>query len=312
MDEPLGTALLSVAAFPLEDFYIGTHHLINNVPKKEQTRLFHIALLAVCLGTGGIRAIVCPLGAYRLQEYGSQKRSSLNWFYWIMNLNAIVVFLGISYIQYSGAWALVLLIPFMSTLMALITLYMMHYNLIYQPEKFTGNLSAALSVLVAGFFEIHRKHFPPVEQPLSGKVVTVSSMPWSHLVLQYVLLGVAETLVNPAFVKDGEDEVFPKNHLLCSISVHDRDLKDTVDQSRLLNTHCGLGSTVIKPEGYNLSPQEIVKYVMDYREGTSSEDYDNRNEEHNSLRSLSFDVNRTPGYLVVTNVGLATDVMYID
>ncbi|KAM7244001.1 hypothetical protein CapIbe_004609 [Capra ibex] len=119
-------------------------------------------------------------------------------FYWIMNLNATVVFLGISYIQYSGAWALVLLIPFMSALMALITLCMMHYNLIYQPEKFAGNLSAALSVLVAGFFEIHRKHFPPVEQPLSGKVVTVSSVPWSHLVLQYVLLGVAETLVNPA------------------------------------------------------------------------------------------------------------------
>ena len=56
-------------------------------------------------------------------------------FYWIMNLNATVVFLGISYIQYSGAWGLVLLIPFMSTLMALITLCMMHYNLIYQPEK---------------------------------------------------------------------------------------------------------------------------------------------------------------------------------
>lgn len=33
-----GSALLSVAAFPLEDFYIGTHHLINNVPKKEKRR----------------------------------------------------------------------------------------------------------------------------------------------------------------------------------------------------------------------------------------------------------------------------------
>ncbi|KAB0387135.1 hypothetical protein FD755_002091 [Muntiacus reevesi] len=332
----LGSALLSVAAFPLEDFYIGTHHLINNVPKKEKRRLFHVALLAICLGTGGIRAIVCPLGAYSLQECGFQKRTSLfNWFYWIMNLSATVVFLGISYIQHSGAWALVSLIPFMSTLMALITLYMMHYNLIYQPEKccsllttfkvfvnalktcclqychlgggvtswldhakekndgryselpvedtkfffnflplfifhllyktcimqqipsgyylqtvnsnlnlrgsllpvsvvkavsilpllilapfmdyfstgllpskrdgsflsacvLAGNLSAALSVLVASFFEIYRKHFPPLEQPLSGKAVTVSSMPWSHLVLQYVLLGVAETLVNPA------------------------------------------------------------------------------------------------------------------
>uniref|UniRef100_A0A8D1CUA0 Solute carrier family 15 member 5 n=1 Tax=Sus scrofa TaxID=9823 RepID=A0A8D1CUA0_PIG len=332
----LGTALLSVAAFPLEDFYIGTHHMINNIPKKEQNRLFHVALVALCLGTGGVRAIVCPLGAYRLQEYGPQNRMSVfNWFYWIMNLNATIVFLGISYIQHTGAWTLVLLAPFMSTLMALISLHMIHYNLIYKPEKccslltafgvfvnalktcclrychlgggvtswldhakeknggcyselhvedtkffFTllplfifqllyrmcimqipsgyylqtmnsnlnlggfllpvsvmnvisilpllilapfmeyfstclfpskrdgpflpaciiaGNLSAALSVMVAGFFEIHRKHFPPMEQPLSGKVLTVSSMPCFHLVLQYVLLGVAETMVHPAF-----------------------------------------------------------------------------------------------------------------
>lgn len=56
-------------------------------------------------------------------------------FYWIMSLNATVVFLGLSYIQHSASWALVLLTPFMSTLMALITLCMMHYNLIYQPGK---------------------------------------------------------------------------------------------------------------------------------------------------------------------------------
>ncbi|XP_036106616.1 solute carrier family 15 member 5 [Molossus molossus] len=331
----LGTALLSMVAFPLEDFYIGSRHVINSIPKKVQSRLFYLALVATCLGTGGVRAIVCPLGAHSLQEHGSQKQTSFNWFYWITNLNATVVFLGIAYIQHSGAWVLVLLIPSMSSLMALITLHMMHYNLIYQPEKccsllttfgvfvnalktcclrhchrcrdltnwldhakeknggcyselhvedskyffsllplfafqplyklcimqipsgfylqtmnsnlnldgfllpvavmnvisilpvlilapcmkyfstclfpskrdgpflltciLAGHLSAALSVMAAGFFEIHRKHFPSVEQPLSGKLLTVSSMPCSHLVLQYVLLGVAETLVSPAF-----------------------------------------------------------------------------------------------------------------
>ncbi|XP_036762816.2 solute carrier family 15 member 5 [Manis pentadactyla] len=331
----LGTALLSVVAFPLGEFCIGSHHMINNIPKKEQNRLFYVALLTICLGIGGTRAIVCPVGAYSLREHGSQTRMSFfNWFYWIMNLNATIVFLGISYIQH-WAWTLVLLIPFMSALMALITLHMIHYNLIYKPEKccslltvfgvfinalkicclrychpggdvknwldhakgknggcyselhvedtkffFTllplfifqllyrmcimqipsgyylqtmnsnlnldgfllpvavmnvvsilpliilapfleyvsnclfpskrdgscvsaciiaGNLSAALSVMVAGFFEIHRKYFPPVEQPLLGKVLTVSSMPCFHLSLQYVLLGVAETLVSPAF-----------------------------------------------------------------------------------------------------------------
>ncbi|KAM5334654.1 LOW QUALITY PROTEIN: solute carrier family 15 member 5 [Glossophaga mutica] len=328
----LGTALLSAVAFPLGDFYIGSHHMINNIPNKEKNRLFYVALLAICLGTGGIRATVCPPGAYSLQDHGSQKQMSFcDWFY-IMNLSATVVFLGIPYIQHSGAWALGLLISFMSTLMALITLHMVHYNLTYQPGKckllpsttfgvfvnvlkmcclwhlhgdltsldhakekngsyyselhvegtkffftllplfifqllykicimqvpsgyylqtmnsnlkldgfllptavmnvintlpllilalcmeylrtclfpakrdgsfllaciISGNLSAALSVMVAGFFEIHRKHFPPVEQPLSGKVLTVSSMPCSYLVLQYMLLGVAETLVHPA------------------------------------------------------------------------------------------------------------------
>ncbi|XP_008055077.1 solute carrier family 15 member 5 [Carlito syrichta] len=332
----LGTALLSVVAFPSDDVYLGHFYVINNILKKEQHWLFYVALLTICLGMGGIKAIVCPLGAFSLQEYGTEKGMSFfNWFFWLMNLNSTVVFLGISYIQYSGTWALVLLIPFMSTLMTLITLHMMSHNLIYQPEKclslltifgvfvnalkiyclqychlgrnvtnwldltkekysdrcsklpvedikffFTllplfifqllyrmclmqipsgyylqtmnsnlnldgfllpiaimnaisilpllilapfleyfsnclvpfkrdgpflsaciiaGNLFAVSSVIVAGFFEISRKHFPPVEQPLSGKVLTVSSMPCFHLVLQYVLLGVAETLVNPAF-----------------------------------------------------------------------------------------------------------------
>lgn len=75
-----GTALLSVVAFPLGDFYIGTHHMINHIPKKEQKRLFYLALLAICLGTGGLRAIVCPPGAYSLKEHGSQKQMSFfNW-----------------------------------------------------------------------------------------------------------------------------------------------------------------------------------------------------------------------------------------
>ncbi|XP_062051492.1 solute carrier family 15 member 5 [Lepus europaeus] len=332
----LGTALLSAIAFPLEDSHIGRHHVINNLSKKEQNRLFYVALSAICLGTGGTRAIVCPPAAYGHRECGSkQQMTFFNWFYWLRNLNATVVFLGISCIQHTGASAIVLLIPFVSVLMALITLHMMYCNLIYQPEKcrslvttcgvfvnalktcclqfyqggrdvtswldhaketnggcyserhvedtkyfFTllplfvfqlpyrmcivqipsgyylqtmnsnllvdgfllpiavmnaisilpffiltplmeyfstclfpskkdgpllsafiiaGNLSAALSVMVAGFMEIHRKRFPPMEQPLSGKVIIVSSMPCVYLVLQYILLGVAETLVNPAF-----------------------------------------------------------------------------------------------------------------
>lgn len=61
-----------------------------------------------------------------------------------------------------------------------------------------GQLSAALSVMVAGFSEIHRKHFPQVEQTLSEEVLLVFSMPCFHLAPQYILLGVAEALVTPS------------------------------------------------------------------------------------------------------------------
>ncbi|XP_007527685.2 solute carrier family 15 member 5 [Erinaceus europaeus] len=332
----LGSVLISVVAFPSEEFYIGPYHVINSISTKDQSKLFYVALLAIGLGTGGIRALVCPLGAYSLWGFGPQKQAAFcDGLYWILNLNATIVFLGISSIQHSGSWTLVLLFPFISTCMTLITLYMEHRHLIYQPEKcsshltifrvfanilktycrpycnlgrnttpwsdhakekncggssefhvegttfvftflplFTfqiiyrmcimqipsgyylqtmnsnlnwdgcllpvavmsivstlpplilapclecfstfllpslrdgsflsaciiaGNLSAALSLVVAGFIEIHRKHFPPMEQPLLGKVLTVSSMSCSHLVLQYILLGVAEALVTPAF-----------------------------------------------------------------------------------------------------------------
>lgn len=50
--------------------------------------------------------------------------------------------------------------------------------LLHSFPSVAGNLSAAFSVMIAGFFEIHRKHFPSVEQPLLGKVFTVFSMPF--------------------------------------------------------------------------------------------------------------------------------------
>uniref|UniRef100_A0A8C5P2I7 Solute carrier family 15, member 5 n=1 Tax=Jaculus jaculus TaxID=51337 RepID=A0A8C5P2I7_JACJA len=319
----LGTVLLSVIAFPLEDFHIGAHHVANSIPREERGKLFHTALLAISLGTGGVRALICPPSAY-MALLGR------------VMIFLAVVFLTISYIQHSAAWALVILMPFMSTLMVLVTLHMMSYNLLDQPEtnlslltvlgvlanaletrcrwrdvlgshrprwidqakkkhggcysgphvedtKFVlfsllplfvsqllyrvcvmqipsgyylqtmnsnlnlggfllpvslmnavsilplliltpfmdylstclipskrdgpflsacimaGHVCAALSVMVAGFLEVHRKHYPSVEQPLSGTSHLVSSMTCFHLIPAYILLGVAETLVNPAF-----------------------------------------------------------------------------------------------------------------
>ncbi|KAJ6659952.1 hypothetical protein lerEdw1_018149 [Lerista edwardsae] len=330
----IGTALLPIVAFPFEDVYIDKRHVLHTLASREQKAIFYVGLSAACLGSGGIRAIVCPLSAYNLDERGQKELLSFfNWFYWLVNLGSAIVFVSISYIQQSVAKNLGFLVPFVSVLMALITIHMARSEMIYQPPKgsslltacgvfvnalkeccmkcryYSGNVtnwldhakenyggrysetevestkllvrliplfafqvlyrtcviqipsgfylqtmnsnlnlngfflpiaamnvistlpflilapvldclntclfnakssrwsptvyiivgytSATLSVMIAGFFEVHRKKFPQVEQTLSGKVLLVSSMPCVHLAPQYILLGVAEALVTP-------------------------------------------------------------------------------------------------------------------
>lgn len=75
-----GTAMLPVVAFPFEDFYIDTNHVTHQLEPAEQQVLFYTGLLAAVLGIGGIRAILCPMGAYSLQGYNQhQLQSFFNW-----------------------------------------------------------------------------------------------------------------------------------------------------------------------------------------------------------------------------------------
>ncbi|NXO83617.1 S15A5 protein, partial [Sitta europaea] len=131
----LGTALLPVVSFPFEDVSLDRRRVLLALPKREQKILFFLALLTASLGTGGIRAIVCPLGAYSLEDCGPKELLSFfNWFHWLVNLNSAVVFVSISYIQQSVARNLGFLIPFVSGLMAVITIHMLRGEMIYKPK----------------------------------------------------------------------------------------------------------------------------------------------------------------------------------
>ncbi|XP_068859663.1 solute carrier family 15 member 5 isoform X3 [Aphelocoma coerulescens] len=131
----LGTALLPVVSFPFEDVYIDRRHILHTLPKREQKIVFYFALLTASLGIGGIRAIVCPLSAYSLEDCGPKELLSFfNWFHWLVNLNSAVVFVSISYIQQSVARNLGFLIPFVSGLMGMITVHMVRGEMIYKPK----------------------------------------------------------------------------------------------------------------------------------------------------------------------------------
>ncbi|XP_066580602.1 solute carrier family 15 member 5 [Amia ocellicauda] len=143
-----GTAMLPVVAFPFEDFYIDTHHIMHTLAKRDQQIFFYIGLLAASLGIGGIRAILCPLSAYSLQDYDQHELLSFfNWFYWLVNLNSAIVFVGISYIQQSVAKNLGFLIPFTSVLLALIAIHMVRSNLTFRPKK-GGSLLTTFGVFL--------------------------------------------------------------------------------------------------------------------------------------------------------------------
>lgn len=75
--------MLPVVAFPFKDFYIDSHHITHELEPQEQQILFYTGLLAAALGIGGIRAILCPMGAYSLQCYNQhQLLSFFNW--WVV------------------------------------------------------------------------------------------------------------------------------------------------------------------------------------------------------------------------------------
>lgn len=77
-----GTALLPVVSFPFEDVYIDRRHILHTLPKREQKIVFYFALLTASLGIGGIRAIVCPLSAYSLEDCGPKEL--LSFFNWLV------------------------------------------------------------------------------------------------------------------------------------------------------------------------------------------------------------------------------------
>lgn len=63
--------------------------------------------------------------------------STIHRFYWMVNLNSTVVFLGTAYIQQSVAKNLCFLIPFTSVLLALIAIHMVRNKLTFRPKKGT-------------------------------------------------------------------------------------------------------------------------------------------------------------------------------
>ncbi|XP_053384777.1 solute carrier family 15 member 4-like [Mercenaria mercenaria] len=84
-------------------------------------RLFFSGLVLVALGTGGIKANVGPFGAQQVAELGADAvQSFFNWFYWVINLGALIAYSGTAYVQQEIDFDYGFLIPLASMVIALV------------------------------------------------------------------------------------------------------------------------------------------------------------------------------------------------
>ncbi|KAH9519707.1 hypothetical protein Btru_070692 [Bulinus truncatus] len=85
-----------------------------------RTALFGTALVCVALGTGGIKANVGPFGAEQIESLGKDAvQSFFNWFYWVINVGALIAYAGVAYIQQEVSFAWGFFVPLVSMILAL-------------------------------------------------------------------------------------------------------------------------------------------------------------------------------------------------
>ncbi|KAL3877174.1 hypothetical protein ACJMK2_034920 [Sinanodonta woodiana] len=81
---------------------------------------FFLGLVFVAIGTGGIKANVGPFGAQQVNDLGKDAvQSFFNWFYWFVNVGAIVAYSGVAEIQQNIGFDYGFLVPLISMVVAL-------------------------------------------------------------------------------------------------------------------------------------------------------------------------------------------------
>ncbi|OMO85139.1 Proton-dependent oligopeptide transporter family [Corchorus capsularis] len=137
-------------------------HCENNVchPTGVQTGVFFLGLYLIALGTGGIKPCVSSFGADQFDdsdEAEKKKKSSFfNWFYFSINIGALVASSVLVYIQTNVGWAWGFGIPAVAMAIAVASFF--SGTRLYRNQRPGGSpLTRIFQVLVASFRKIRVK-----------------------------------------------------------------------------------------------------------------------------------------------------------
>ncbi|KAG0583405.1 hypothetical protein KC19_3G133500 [Ceratodon purpureus] len=135
----------------------------NAVASSTQLGVFYLALYLVALGTGGIKPCVSSFGADQFDENDvkekKRKTSFFNWFYFSINIGALIASSALVYIQENVGWGWGFGIP--AVAMGIAILSFLFGSPRYRHQKPGGSpLTRIAQVIVAAFRKLHVKVDP--------------------------------------------------------------------------------------------------------------------------------------------------------
>ncbi|KAG1337755.1 protein NRT1/ PTR FAMILY 8.1 [Cocos nucifera] len=123
-------------------------------PTNAQTAVFFVALYLIALGTGGIKPCVSSFGADQFDESDEsekkRKSSFFNWFYFSINIGALVASSVLVWIQDNVGWGWGFGIPAVAMAIAVVSFFL--GTALYRHQKPGGSpLTRIVQVVVASF-----------------------------------------------------------------------------------------------------------------------------------------------------------------
>lgn len=136
-------------------------------PNHAQSSMFFVALYLIALGTGGIKPCVSSFGADQFDENDvsekKRKTSFFNWFYFSINIGALIASSVLVWIQTNVSWAWGFGIPTVFMAIAIVSFF--SGTRLYRHQKPGGSpLTRISQVLVASFRKYNVK--VPVDDSL--------------------------------------------------------------------------------------------------------------------------------------------------
>ncbi|XP_052070570.1 solute carrier family 15 member 4-like [Mytilus californianus] len=182
----IGLFLLPASAVDYKTWF-GPH---NEISTETRRGFFLTSLVLIAIGTGGIKSNVGPFGAQQVENLGPQAvQSFFNWFYWFINVGAIIAYSGVAAVQQDVGFDVGFLIPLISMIIALVVFVLNKSKYISSPAKgsvLQDTIGVCCATKCKGFNAAREDEGGPYSNEMvNGVIAVLRILPVFLLVIMY-------------------------------------------------------------------------------------------------------------------------------